>query len=699
MGAFGGFRVGVTVFLADRVSMGLLGISRSIATATGASRALRSELAGIQTAMRVGTGMTLLGAAGLGAIGEMAKSAAEFQVNMVRVTNMFALSTEQARRFKNEIFEISHATMFDADKIQDVALGMKQVGLNFQSITQLLPQFSAAAEILFRVGGVAPQQTGQVMGEFAHTLGVYDPKGLSRLGQVLVNAAQLIPGGPQSLVTQLGYLKPAQIMGTPPGNFNAEQREEFQIQTGIKMVQLAALAQQIVGSRGGSGARGPLSGPAMLNFILGAAGVGTTLTGFSFIQNQLGRAALGYLNPGTGRSTVLGKDGALDPFAEVRQAQEALKLASTLKGQNQMIRLMVQEMAQAHLTKRQVEGIMHNPMIAGPLVGQVQTPGAFVDLFAKMMGGQTGMRAFSALSSPGTITAMDNLVKNINQGATIAQQQQKFLDTLPGRWAQLTTDIHNVAIEIGTTLLPTITKWVVAIDGLVNKIRTWIEAHPLATQRLTELTAALSGLLVVGGVVSIFSALLRTMKIMATLGGFVDAGVVANAVIGVVSALAAPELLIGAAAIAALIGSIAVARHFAPTVEDWWNKHFEKPLEKRFPALTPHTIPGSTPGTLPSIPDPIGDAVRRWWKTWGSATPEHKSPAALYGLRPGAGLTGVAAGGITIHDGAVRIEVHGDIAGDHTVEKLRRELHAALLSLGHGAGIYESPLVHGAASI
>ncbi len=700
MAGFSGFKVGISIFLLDQASRGLMGITRSIASATGASRALRAELAGIQTSMRIGMGMTMIGGAGLGLIGKAVKDAAEFQINMVRVANMFKLSTDQARLFKNELFEISHRTMFSAENIQDVALGMKNVGINFENISKLLPQFSAAAEILFRVskGGVSPQQTGQVLGEFAHTLGVYDPKGLARLSNVLVNAAQLIPGGAQGLITQLGYLRPAQLMGIPPGNLTPQQTEEFQVRGGIKMVELSALAQQIVGGRG-SGARGPASGAAMLNFLMGAAGVGTTLTGFGFIQNQLGRAALGFLDPATGKSPAMAS-GALDIWKEVQTAQAAFNQARTLQGQQQMVRRMVQEMSHAHMTLRQVTTIMNAPMIKGVLAGQVQNPGALVDMFEKFIGGQTGMRFAATVSAPGTVTAMQNLVKSIEGGASIAEQQQKFLDTLPGRWAQLTTDIHNVSIEIGTTLLPILTRWVVSIDSVVEKFRIWIEAHPVATKRLTELAAAISGLTLAGGVAISLLAVGRALRIIAGIGGF---GSIAGAI---VTALTGPTALI--------IGGAIAAGFIAWMITKWTglggpddplaklHRDAEKDRPKTMSEWWRRMVGPSTP-----IPGAFKDSpeYEEWRKRihpFGTPAPvpAHKSPSAYFGRPFGGGIEpAMATGGVTIAPGAIHIEVHGDIAGDSTIEKLRRELHAALLSFGSGGGVTESTFAHGAASI
>jgi hypothetical protein len=105
---------------------------------------------------------------------------------------------------------------------------MKQVGLNFEQITKLLPQTAAAAEVLFRF---APIMTGRVLAEFAHTAGKYDVESMRQYSELFTKVASIIPGSPQSLITSLGYLKPLQAMGADPA----------------QLLMMSGFAQQVVG--------------------------------------------------------------------------------------------------------------------------------------------------------------------------------------------------------------------------------------------------------------------------------------------------------------------------------------------------------------------------------------------------------------------------------------------------------------------
>ncbi len=107
----------------------------------------------------------------------------------------------------------------------------------------------------------------------------------------------------------------------------------------------------------------------------------------------------------------------------------------------------------------------------------------------------------------------------INDTLGNSGQRANNIKTAQAAWDQFHAALHNLAIDIGTTVLPAITDLVNMFDGLINTVDDLAKNYPLATKILTIAAAFTAAGLAVAGFTAIFGGGVKSIVRLAALVG------------------------------------------------------------------------------------------------------------------------------------------------------------------------------------
>lgn len=150
-----------------------------------------------------------------------------------------------------------------------------------------------------------------------------------------------------------------------------------------------------------------------------------------------------------------------------------------------------------------------------------------------------------------------------NAGGTAEEVASKQLETLNSQLKLLKSDVTDIAIDIGNTLIPILLDFVEKIKPVVENITDWIDANPKLTRQITIVTGVIGGLLgIIGAIGLVLPPIIKGFKLI-------------KLVIGLLSW----KILVVIAVIAALISigvllwknwnkiTSFIKTHFAPQIE------------------------------------------------------------------------------------------------------------------------------------
>jgi hypothetical protein len=121
--------------------------------------------------------------------------------------------------------------------------------------------------------------------------------------------------------------------------------------------------------------------------------------------------------------------------------------------------------------------------------------------------GEQVARAAMTLSLP-TVGEKYKLITDYNP-PTIEESQMRFLNTLPGRFAQLATDANSLATVLGQRLDPKMTSFIKSVDDATNSLTQYLAKHPGAADVTVGGVAAATGFAAAASATMLIKAGLR----------------------------------------------------------------------------------------------------------------------------------------------------------------------------------------------
>ena len=487
---------------------------------TGVNRAVNSLNRSLKvtklSAMELGG--VLLGA-GIGMAFGLSKavtSAAQLQIAMTQVQMATIASNEEMDKFYGLVLQTSHQTMFSMRQVASIAKEMAAVGIPKAGVLGehgLLPIFSAGAEVLYRVKGAATKETVDALSAVAHQFGFYSPETMGPVAEQIVKLALRNPATLTQFSRISSYVTPAlaRIMGA----------------TAPDILNLIATTLQVSGGGGAGGRGGGLSGAAISDLfermIPGVFG-GGLLTGHS----ALALRALGFATP-AGTSTVFdATQRHLDIHKALTTLAQDQALSQTLTGQREL----VTRILGAVKATRDVKGLKQlAPLLAQIQGGKMAPPAQLQEILFSWAFGQQGKRVAGVFATPTFQRQLAVTEDYVQKQESIAEMQKQIQDTLLGRWAQFTTDLENLFVTFVYKNLPTFQKWIVILDDIVQTVTEFENRNPGLMKVLSTTAAITSGLMILGGALTIAMTALKLAMVPFTPGGLLILGLLAAATV------------------------------------------------------------------------------------------------------------------------------------------------------------------------
>ncbi len=450
------FRVGVELYLVDRMTRALGGVVGSLVLAEKQSKEFEKSLTGIRARMVIGTALMGIGAAAASGLYRGAKSAAEFQRTLTELQIATGMTRREMTAMRAEIEQVSHATMFGVNTVGNLAIMMRGLGMARKDMMALLPMLTMAAEVVSSFSGKgSPAQVVTALGSIAKMAGLHTAAAMHPVMETAAKLMELTPGGASGLQTQGRYVIPTSTaLGIP-------------IQTMLPF--MATLLE--VGGGGGGRAGGVASGAGLAMFL----------------QRLVPGAAGGGVLPPHRQIAALSELGLLD-----RNRQSTI-LTHGVPDLTKVIRTL--SSALTRLGRFEFEKV------------------------AKVGFGTTGGRVAEEVALQAFRVELAATLRRIGAMAPVEQQQRTLQTTVWNATLRAMTDLKNLVINAFLPgmkeLLPVINQ----IDAAIDRASTWMLKHPHFALEFDRIAVALTAIAGAAGAVTVLSGAAKMLGIIAASGG------------------------------------------------------------------------------------------------------------------------------------------------------------------------------------
>lgn len=122
--------------------------------------------------------------------------------------------------------------------------------------------------------------------------------------------------------------------------------------------------------------------------------------------------------------------------------------------------------------------------------------------------GEQGKRAALAMVSHGSLEQWHDLIKQMNQVASVTKQQDEYWKTWDGQVKHFGTVLHDLLIQLGMALLPTALKFLKVVNKTLVHLLEWAMANPELVKMAANWAAVAAAVaLVVGPIMVVRGAL------------------------------------------------------------------------------------------------------------------------------------------------------------------------------------------------
>jgi hypothetical protein len=495
---FEAYKIGVRVTVIDEFTRSMAKLLSYFQQSETAATKLHTRLTAIKGFFAGGLGLMGAGAALAAPLVYATDKAAELQKQMIAIRIATRGTTDQMNSMRQAIEGVASQTMFSNI---DVAKMAKQVatgtGLGAQQVQSILPAYVKYADVQLLMKGTPYEQSVRDAIMAAHGAQHYDPKSLTTYLDTINKASLFIPGSTHEIARALAYSQ-----GITKQALGSDDEQN---------ILLVALMNRMgfPGTRGGTNVSA-----AMTRSIPGVFGSGL-LKGKSY-------QALAAMNmiDAQGHAKVF-TDGKFD----------------TMKWTGLMSDYVAREFA-SHPEAIARQDIMTN----------------FQHAY-----GTIGSRAAALLSSPQAIEQFRTMHEQMEQFGGFEGMQQIFKDeSVAQQYQNAMTNLQSAMVELGLTLLPTVTKALVKFNGYMSELIDWMTKNPGQVKQYAKDVAYFSAALLGLGAVSVATS--AVIGLATSIGYLKNAAAAIYGAAGVGSAkglLGGAASLGGAAALGYGLGTLA----------------------------------------------------------------------------------------------------------------------------------------------
>jgi hypothetical protein len=455
---FEAYKVGVTLSLTNKVTAGLLVISKDLAKTQGSVAALQKKLddlkkTGKKAAYELGAAFAIISPFAL-AISDAAK----LQKEMIGIQQATGATTKQIDSMRLAIEKSAGQTMFSNI---DVAKMAKTIGtgttLTPDQVTALLPEYAKFADVQLLLKGTSPQESVKDAVKLAHTAGHYDADSLREYLNLLNKLSMVIPGGLGEAGHALKYSQTVAKRALGIGD--------------VDMVEMIALLNQLgfSGSRGGT------------NFLAAATRSIPGIFGSGLLKGKSHDAlkAMGMID--SSNHATFFKDGKFN----------------------------------THLWMEQLSGYVAKEFATHPEALARQD---IMTNFSHALG-VNGARIASLLADPAALKQLVSIHEKFSTLPSVDATQRAFAtESVTQGYENAKTNLTSLLTELGYPLLPDVESGLTKLNGTLQSMITAVHDHPGKVRALTYAFAGLAGSLAFVGTVNLlkfaFGSLVAPLRLM-----------------------------------------------------------------------------------------------------------------------------------------------------------------------------------------
>jgi len=154
--------------------------------------------------------------------------------------------------------------------------------------------------------------------------------------------------------------------------------------------------------------------------------------------------------------------------------------------------------------------------LAGALDALTEASGGSNEMLGKMFGSVEGLQAVLALTGDNARTFQDDLDAMAGAAGAATDAFAQMEETTARKFAKIKAQFQDIAITIGTALLPILSKLMESLTPIIEKVGAWIEKHPKLTVALLAGAAVLGVMLIVLPKIVALIGILKGITIAAT---------------------------------------------------------------------------------------------------------------------------------------------------------------------------------------
>lgn len=155
--------------------------------------------------------------------------------------------------------------------------------------------------------------------------------------------------------------------------------------------------------------------------------------------------------------------------------------------------------------------------LAGALNLLTEAAGGSNELLGKMFGSVEGLQAVLSLTGEGAEVFAADLDAMANAAGAATDAFDQMEQSTSRKFQRMKAQLADMAITIGTALLPTLQKLMEIITPIVEKIAAWIEDHPKLTVALLAGVAVLGAMLIILPKIIALIGILKGITLVATI--------------------------------------------------------------------------------------------------------------------------------------------------------------------------------------
>ena len=506
---FESYTVAVKVSLLDGITRPISALVGHLRRAEEGASKLQIRLNAIKGFFAGGVGLMGAGAVVAAPLIYAIDKAAELQKQMIAIRIATRGTTDQMNSMRQAIEGVASQTMFSNI---DVAKMAKQVatgtGLGAQQVQSILPAYVKYADVQMLMKGTPYETSVKDAIMAAHGAQHYDAKSLTTYLDLINKASLFIPGSTHEIVRGLAYSQG--VAKTALGSSDEQN-----------ILMIALLNRMgFPGTRGGTNLAA-----AMTRTIPGVFGSGL-LKG----KSNEALAAMGMIDA-QGHAKVF-TDGKFD----------------TTKWMGLMSDYVTREFA-SHPEAVARQDIMKN--------------------FQRAYG-TIGSRPAALLSSPQAIEQWRTMGEQMQQFGGFEGMQQIFKDeSVAQQYQNAMTNMQSAMVELGLTLLPTVTKALQKFNSYMGELIDWMTKNPGQVKQYAKDVAYFAAALIGLGAISVATS--AVIGLTTVIGGLKNAAAASYGAAGLGSAkglLGGAVSLGGAAGIGYGLGTLAYGNFIQGTSFD-----------------------------------------------------------------------------------------------------------------------------------